>query len=182
MSSPFRYCYHCGSAQLVERSWRQKQCGDCGFHQFVAPTAAAVGLVLDAEDRLLLMRRAHEPGKGKLGLPGGIIEPWEKLEPAASREILEETGVQVPVEAWSYLASFNNRYLFQDYVWPTLDLAVVARVSELPPALETDGEAQEVLWVPLAEVDAAELAFTTHGEMVLELRQRLPSMKSDQPW
>jgi ADP-ribose pyrophosphatase YjhB (NUDIX family) len=173
MSNPFRFCYHCGSDELKDRSWRQRQCGACGYHQFVTPTPAAVAVVLDGQGRLLLMRRAHEPGLGKLGLPGGIVEPWETVEKAASRELAEETGLQVAPWVWSYLGTFSNRYHFQGYDWPALDIAMLARVEEVRGLSAVDGEAQEVLLVPLAEVVAEELAFVTHTEIVQALRGRV---------
>jgi ADP-ribose pyrophosphatase YjhB (NUDIX family) len=169
-STPFHHCYHCGSAALEQRSWRQQQCLSCGYQLFLTPTPAAVTLVLDAAGQLLLMRRAHEPGLGKLGLPGGIIEPWESAELAATRELQEETGIHVPATAWSYLGSYCNSYPFQGYTWPTLDLALVARVQSFTGMCAVDGEALEILPVPLHEVDAEALAFATHTQMVKDLR------------
>jgi 8-oxo-dGTP diphosphatase len=52
-------------------------------------------IVHDAEGRLLLIRRGHEPGKGLWSLPGGRVETGETDEEAVSREILEETGLSV---------------------------------------------------------------------------------------
>jgi 8-oxo-dGTP diphosphatase len=54
-------------------------------------------VVLDAEGRVLLVKRAHEPLKGEWSLPGGGVEIGETLEAAVAREILEETGVTVAV-------------------------------------------------------------------------------------
>jgi 8-oxo-dGTP diphosphatase len=55
-----------------------------------------VGAVIrDAGGRLLLIKRGHEPGAGRWSLPGGRIEPGETDEQAVTREILEETGLEV---------------------------------------------------------------------------------------
>jgi 8-oxo-dGTP diphosphatase len=55
-----------------------------------------VGAVIkDADGRLLLIRRGHEPGKGLWSLPGGRIEDGETDEQALVREIAEETGLTV---------------------------------------------------------------------------------------
>ncbi len=45
--------------------------------------------------KVLLVRRAHEPLKGKWSLPGGLIEVGETARQAIAREVEEETGLEV---------------------------------------------------------------------------------------
>lgn len=52
-------------------------------------------VVLDGRGRLLLVRRAHPPFKGRLALPGGFVDVGEEVEDACRREVVEETGVEV---------------------------------------------------------------------------------------
>jgi ADP-ribose pyrophosphatase YjhB (NUDIX family) len=59
------------------------------------PCAGAV--VFDERRRLLLIRRAHEPGRGRWSLPGGRCEPGEGPQSACVREVAEETGLEVRV-------------------------------------------------------------------------------------
>lgn len=59
----------------------------------VVPCVGAV--VHDAHGRLLLIRRGHEPGKGRWSLPGGRVEAGESAAEAVEREVLEETGLVV---------------------------------------------------------------------------------------
>ncbi|MDB6075434.1 MAG: hydrolase [Verrucomicrobiaceae bacterium] len=167
---PFHFCYHCGHHKLETVSYRQSRCPACGYSQFVTPIPAAVALVLDSEDRLLLMLRAHEPGFGKLGLPGGVIDPAESADLACARETLEETGINLPASGYTYIGTCCNRYPFQGYTWPTLDILFFARTENFDAAHAVDGEASEIVAVPLAEVVLEELAFPTHAEAVEKLR------------
>jgi ADP-ribose pyrophosphatase YjhB (NUDIX family) len=54
-------------------------------------------LVHDDEGRLLVVRRAQEPGLGRWSVPGGRVEPGEDDTAAVRREVLEETGLHVLV-------------------------------------------------------------------------------------
>jgi 8-oxo-dGTP diphosphatase len=53
----------------------------------------AVSVALKRGDTLLLVKRANEPAKDQWAFPGGRVERGEKLEAAARRELLEETGM-----------------------------------------------------------------------------------------
>jgi len=53
---------------------------------------AAAAIVQDDEGRVLLIRRGD--GRG-WSLPGGMMEPGERIAEAAVREVWEETGLEV---------------------------------------------------------------------------------------
>jgi 8-oxo-dGTP diphosphatase len=53
----------------------------------------AVSCVVQDGDKFLLVERAYEPAKGQFAFAGGKVEPYESLEDAARRELLEETGI-----------------------------------------------------------------------------------------
>jgi 8-oxo-dGTP diphosphatase len=54
-----------------------------------------VGAILTDGGKILLIRRGHEPEKGRWSLPGGRIEPGETDQQALVREVREETGLEV---------------------------------------------------------------------------------------
>jgi len=59
------------------------------------PLAGVIAVVLDEQDRVLLVRRSDT---GAWALTTGCLEPGEQPAAGAVREVFEETGVQVRVE------------------------------------------------------------------------------------
>ncbi|MGE0865545.1 MAG: NUDIX hydrolase [Vicinamibacterales bacterium] len=65
--------------------------------EYPSQPVVGVGAVVVRGDRVLIVRRAHEPRKGEWSLPGGVLELGESLGEAVRREVLEETGLQVEI-------------------------------------------------------------------------------------
>ena len=76
----FKYCPRCGSAHFSINDFKSKRCGDCEFVFYFNPLSATVALILDSKNRLLVARRAKEPAKGTLDLPGGFSDSFETAE------------------------------------------------------------------------------------------------------
>ncbi|MEX2481798.1 MAG: NUDIX domain-containing protein [Gammaproteobacteria bacterium] len=78
------------------------------------PPAAryALNLLLDSDDRLLLLRRAEdaELGPGLWGLPAGKIEAGETAAEAAAREMAEEIGAGHDVTLLRYVGPLRDSY------------------------------------------------------------------------
>lgn len=93
-----RYCLHCGSplAKRAAAGKPRRACPECGWVYFVEPKVG-VGVMVVEEGRLLLVRRAMEPEKGKWSLPAGYLDPGESPTETAVREAREETGLEVRV-------------------------------------------------------------------------------------
>ncbi|EWY38889.1 phosphohydrolase [Skermanella stibiiresistens SB22] len=58
-----------------------------------------VGVVVWQGDRVLLIQRGKPPRMGQWGIPGGAQTVGETLFQAATREVLEETGLTVEPKA-----------------------------------------------------------------------------------
>ena len=72
---------------------------DEALRRFPDRPVVSVGAVVIQDDRVLLVKRAHEPLKGAWSLPGGVVEIGESLRQALIREVREETCLDVEVGA-----------------------------------------------------------------------------------
>lgn len=68
------------------------------------------GLIIE-DGKILLIKKANGPYKGKLDLPGGSIEFGEKPEDTLKREIEEETGIMIDKYTLFDANSVINLYL-----------------------------------------------------------------------
>jgi len=94
-----RFCPHCG-APLTERLVERRTlpaCDACGFVAYQNPKLA-VAVVLAVAGKILLERRAINPGLGKWSFPSGYVDRGEVVELEAVREVREETGLEVRIE------------------------------------------------------------------------------------
>lgn len=57
----------------------------------------AASAVIFRDAKILLVRRARDPGRGCYSLPGGRVEWGETLEQAVHREVAEETGLTMTI-------------------------------------------------------------------------------------
>ena len=106
--SQFRYCPKCGSKHFDIHNEKSKQCKDCGFVYYFNPSSASVALILNKQNELLVCRRAKEPAKGTLDLPGGFIDMAETGEEGVAREVKEETGLDVSRADGGYLFTYKR--------------------------------------------------------------------------
>ena len=116
---PFNYCPACGSGNISFADMKKVSCRDCSF-TYYHNVAAAVAAILEYNDKVVLIRRAKDPGRGKLDLPGGFVDPKESAEEAVKREIKEE--LKIDVRGPKYLGSYPNVYKYEGVTYRTCDL------------------------------------------------------------
>jgi NAD+ diphosphatase len=168
-----KHCPLCGSADYRLESPGYRCCLSCGHHGFNNPITAVAALILNSEGKLLLIRRAKDPAKGKLALPGGFVDAGETLEQAVSREITEEIGLTL--RSVNYLASHPNDYCYHGLVRPVCDVFFLVQVDSFNVILE---QKEVIGWEfqPLANIDPTELAFDSMRHALTILRGGMNSL------
>ena len=145
----FSYCPKCGSNRFVENDFKSKRCNECGFIYYFNPLAATVGIITNKKGEVLVARRAKEPAKGTLDLPGGFCDSYETAEEGVTREIEEETGLKVSEVC--YLFSIPNIYHYSGMELHTMDMFFRCTVKECG-TLIADDDVAELQWIAINEL------------------------------
>ncbi|MCD8182713.1 MAG: NUDIX domain-containing protein [Bacteroides sp.] len=151
--SQFKYCPKCGSEHFEIHNGKSKLCKDCGFVYYFNPSAATVALIMNEQNELLVCRRAKEPAKGTLDLPGGFIDMAETGEEGVAREVKEETGMTVTRA--TYLFTLPNIYVYSGFPVHTLDMFFRCTVADCLHYKAMD-DAADVFFLPLKEINPAD--------------------------
>lgn len=173
----WRHCPRC-AADLERRvpagdDEERLVCPSCGLVLYENPAPTAGAIVNDREGRIMLVRRAIEPFKGKWDVPGGFIKPGEDGDDAVRRELAEELGVEaiVGVAAWVIADTYGA-----DGV-PTLNIFYPARIESGEPAPADD--VAEIAWFGADELPPdSEIAFPCVREVLARRRRGEPQAGS----
>lgn len=154
---------------------------------------AADAVPLDDLGQTLLIIRRHNPGRGKLALPGGLVDAlpgggMETSRAAALRELVEETGLPPASLAGAKVTQLGHRRFARPFdirrAWNDLPGTPVREgelftVSTLPFLVRIPGDLRElslragddasaVRVVPAARVRQEELAVPDHFDFLRE--------------
>ena len=126
------------------------------------PVFVTVDAVLRCQDHVLLIRRAHAPGKGQLAVPGGFIEQRETVWQSCLRELVEETHCALP-EA-TMRAALRQVTVFdhpdRSQRGRTITHAHYFDLGTAPfPVVQADDDALAVEWAPIQRLASLEASF-----------------------
>ena len=156
----YRYCPKCGGAferRLLKTGEPERLvCTACGFVFYLDPKIA-VGTIIrphEGSARIVLVRRAIEPGYGKWVFPGGYVDRGEPLLVAAVREAREECGLDVRIDGLVNIYSYPGR----------APVIVVYAATAIGGALCPDDECLETAEFDSASIPWDDLAFQSTRE------------------
>lgn len=84
-------------------------CVDCAYIHYLDPKVAVGTIIRTPDDRIVLIRRAIEPGYGRWVFPGGYVDRGEDVPAAAIREAREECGLDVTLDGLINVYSYPGR-------------------------------------------------------------------------
>lgn len=151
----YRYCPLCAAeltgTYVIGNSYRH--CPTGHYTYYPNQVVGAIG-VIHQQGKVLLERRAIEPGFGLWGLPGGMAEQGESISDCLIREIYEETGLNIQVSK-----------LLQ--VLGGLDVCIVGYEAEIISGnMVKSSESLELQWFELDQIPFEQFAFPRHVEML----------------
>lgn len=131
------------------------------------PVFVTVDAVVTAESRLLLIERGRFPGRGLWALPGGFLDPGERLRDACVRELVEETAIDC--SATMLRDAIRDVEVFdapdRSARGRTLTHAFRFELDGPPPAVQGGDDAAAARWVALADLRPCEM-FEDHYAIV----------------
>ncbi len=164
MRNEFASCPLCASPLERGREGEHLRmvCRACGYVHYRNPAPAA-GVLIVENGAVLLVKRRYEPFKGLWSIPSGFIEYDEDVRVTAAREAMEETGLEIEIDALHAVET-----CFDDPRGNTLLVLYRAHATGGTPRAGDDAE--EVGFFPLE--DLPPVAFEAHRKVRGELAGR----------
>ena len=126
----------------------------CGFVFYLDPKIAVGTIIRVDSGRIVLVKRAIEPGYGKWVFPGGYVDRGEEITLAAVREAREEAGLEVRLDHLINIYSYAGR----------APVIIVYAATRLSGELAMDDEGLEIREFSLDEIPWEALAFRSTNE------------------
>jgi 8-oxo-dGTP diphosphatase len=130
----------------------EQGCNVSFSYDFPRPAVAAdICVVKGAGEarQVLLVRRGKEPFEGRWALPGGFVEEGEKLEEAARRELVEETGLE-PEGRFTQSGAYGDPG--RDPRGWTVSVAFLVRLGDESSDVRGGDDAAEAAWFSVDEL------------------------------
>ncbi|MDR1707311.1 MAG: NUDIX domain-containing protein [Prevotella sp.] len=166
--SQFKFCPKCGSDKFIENNVKSKRCKNCGFVYYFNSCAATVAVIINENKELLVATRAHEPVKGTLDLPGGFVDLHETGEEAMSREVKEETGLDV--DEIKYLFSVPNIYIYSGFEVHTLDLVYLCKIKDTH-VLKAEDDVAKLEFIKVSELNPDLFGLLSIKEVIQKIQK-----------
>lgn len=107
------------------------------------------------EGKVLLVKRAHQPNKGRWSVPGGLIELGETVHEAAQRELHEECGIEIKLG--EVVRVVDNIVLDGDERVRFHYVLIYLLAQYVSGTARPDSDASEVRWVERQELDLLDM-------------------------
>ena len=155
---PRSFCPKCGTSFDSDVPSNYRICSSCGAVEYKNPLPGAVTIV-HRDGQVLVGKRGNDSFEpGKWCLPGGFIEFGEDFLSAARREVFEETGLVLEVEAIINVVS--------NFLAPDLQTLVIVLQGRVVGGDQAPGDdLEELKWVSSVE-DLPAMAFDSDRDIV----------------
>ena len=156
--SQFKFCPKCGSEEFNVNNEDSKKCNSCGFVYYFNSSAAIVAVIENSKGEVLVSRRAKDPAKRTLDLPGGFAGRHETIEETVRREILEETRLEI--DSLKYIFSIPNIYEYSGFKVHTMDLFFECRIDDFSN-MKAQDDVVELIFIPKQELNPEDFGLTS---------------------